>query len=83
MRLSANVSPDLQLSSLSQCDSEGRAFGANTRLGWRFSPFGDRFVVYNHNLVDPDDTTLDRWSARRLRFASNQLLVKAQYVVRY
>ncbi len=83
VRLSANVSPDLQVSSFSQYDSESRAFGANTRLRWRFSPLGDLFVVYNHNLSDPDDTTMDRWSARRLHFASNQLLVKAQYLVRY
>jgi len=83
VRVNANFSPDLQLSSYTQYDTESRALGANARLRWTFSPLGAVFVVYNHNLADPDPDTGERWSARRLRFSSNQLLVKAQYVLRY
>jgi hypothetical protein len=83
VRVNANVSPDFQVSSFTQYDSEARALGTNTRLRWTFSPLGALFVVYNHNLVDPDRTGTERWSARRLRFASNQVLIKAQYTIRY
>lgn len=83
VRIRANVSPDFQLSSFTQYDSENRALGTNTRLRWTFSPLGTLFVVYNHNLADPDDTGVERWSPRRLRFASNQLLLKAEYALRY
>ena len=69
-----NFSPDLTLSSLIQFDNESQSWGSNTRLRWTFSPFGDLFVVYNHNLREVDN---------RLGFESNQLLVKAQYTVRY
>ena len=69
-----NLSPDLTISSFLQFDSESRSFGSNTRLRWTFHPAGDLFVVYNHNLQDFES----RW-----RFESNQLLVKAQYTLRY
>ena len=78
-RLRVNVSPDLQLSSFLQYDNESRAFGTNTRLRWTFNPLGDLFVVYNHNLRTRDPVTLER----QLVFASNQLLIKAQYAFRY
>ncbi|MCG6954476.1 MAG: carbohydrate binding family 9 domain-containing protein [Gemmatimonadetes bacterium] len=83
VRVNANVSPDFQVSSFTQYDTEARALGTNTRMRWTFSPLGALFLVYNHNLADPDLTGTDRWTARRLRFASNQLLIKAQYTVRY
>lgn len=70
----ANFSPDLTLTSLIQYDNESSSWGSNTRLRWSFSPFGDLFLVYNHNLREIDN---------RLGFESNQLLVKAQYTVRY
>lgn len=83
VRLNANVSPNLQLSSFAQYDTEGRLLGTNTRLRWTFSPLGALFLVYNHNLSDADSAAAGSWSLRRLRFDSNQLLVKAQYVLRY
>jgi Domain of unknown function (DUF5916) len=83
VRLNANVSPDFQVSSFTQYDTEARALGTNTRLRWTLSPLGALFMVYNHNLADPDPTGADRFSARRLRFASDQLLMKVQYTVRY
>ena len=78
-RLRVNVSPDLQLSSYVQYDNESRSIGTNTRLRWTFDPVGDLFVVYNHNLRTRDPLTLER----QLVFASNQLLLKAQYAFRY
>lgn len=78
-RLRLNFSPDLQLTSFQQYDNESHSFGTNTRLRWTFNPLGDLFVVYNHNLSTRDPMTLQR----RLSFASNQLLVKAQYAFRY
>ncbi|WP_148306232.1 carbohydrate binding family 9 domain-containing protein [Gemmatirosa kalamazoonensis] len=78
-RVRLNVSPDLQLTSFLQYDTESRAFGTNTRLRWTYSPLGELFVVYDHNLRTRDPLTL----RRELAFASNQLLVKAQYAFRY
>ena len=68
-----NLSPDLQLNSFLQYDSEDRSFGTNTRLRWTFHPRGDLFVIYNHNLREAED----RW-----RFESNQFLVKLQRTFR-
>jgi hypothetical protein len=79
-RLRANVSPDLHVNSYLQYDNQTRSFGTNTRLRWTFSPAGDLFVVYNHNVNDLRDT-LDRH--RVWQFASSQLLIKAQYTFRY
>jgi len=73
-RLRVNISPDLSLSSYVQYDTDSDSVGVNTRLRWTFSPAGDLFVVYNHNVVD----VLQRW-----RLESNQLLVKVQYALRY
>jgi hypothetical protein len=78
-RLRLNVSPDLQLTSLLQYDTESNSFGTNTRLRWTYSPLGDLFVVYNHNLRTRDPVT----AHPDLTFAANQLLVKLQYAFRY
>jgi hypothetical protein len=78
-RLRLNFSPDLQLTSFLQYDTESDLFGTNTRLRWTFRPLGDLFVVYDHNLRTRDLVT----GQRRLAFASNQLLVKVQYAFRY
>ena len=95
-RVRVNVSPDLQVNSYVQYDNATESVGANTRLRWTFSPTGDLFVVYNHNLqhlfVDaetglpmpggvPTDPT--QRVDRRWGLASNQLLVKVQYAFRY
>ena len=78
-RVRLNVSPDLQLTSFVQYDTESNSFGTNTRLRWTYNPLGELFVVYNHNLRTRDPLSL----RRELVFASNQLLVKAQYAFRY
>jgi len=78
-RLRLNVSSDLALTSFLQYDAESASFGTNSRLRWTFSPLGDLFVVYNHNLQTRDVLSgQSRWA-----FASNQLLIKAQYAFRY
>jgi hypothetical protein len=73
IRMRVNVSPDLQIASLVQYDNGTKEAGSNTRLRWTFDPFGDLFVVYNHNVRDVGD----RWAKQ-----SNELVVKIQYTVR-
>lgn len=72
-RVRLNISPDLQLHSFLQYDTEDRSFGTNTRLRWTFNPRGDLFVVYNHNLRELEN----RWQRD-----GNELLVKLQYTFR-
>jgi len=94
-RVRINVSPNLQLNSYAQYDNQSDTFGANTRIRWTFSPLGDLFIVYNHNLRHDinGDTGLPYGTGiqadptvrypRNWGFASNQLLVKLQYAFRY
>jgi hypothetical protein len=56
-----------------QYDTDSDSVGVNTRLRWTFTPVGDLFIVYNHNVR----SLLDRWQTD-----SNQLLVKLQYAWR-
>ncbi len=74
LKVLANFSPDLQLSSFLQYDDESRQVGTNTRFRWTFTPLGELFVVYNYNVLD----RLDRWATE-----GTQLLVKVQYAVRW
>ena len=90
-----NVSPNLQFNSYAQYDNQSDTFGSNTRIRWTFSPLGDLFIVYNHNLRHDinGDTGLPYGAGmlndptmrypRDWGFASNQLLVKVQYAFRY
>ena len=78
-RVRVNISPDLQVNTFVQYDNETESLGTNTRLRWTFTPLGDLFIVYNHNL-----TSRDRVGRRQsLLFESNQLAVKLQYTFRY
>jgi hypothetical protein len=72
-RLRVNFSSDLSVASYAQYDTESESVGVNTRLRWTFTPVGDLFVVYNHNVR----SLLDRW-----QLDSNQLLIKFQYAWR-
>ena len=74
LRARVGFSPDIDLSSFVQYDTESRSLGANTRLRWTFHPLGDLFVVYNHNL----SRTTNEWS-----YDSNELLIKMKYGLRY
>jgi hypothetical protein len=75
LRVAINLSPDLQITSLTQYDTQSRELGSNNRLRWTFAPQGDLFVVYNH--------AIERGLDRRWRFQSNQLPVKLQYTWRF
>lgn len=72
-RVKFNVSPNLQIASYVQYDNQSRLLGSNSRVRWTFSPVGDFFLIYNHNVHDLGD----RW-----QLDNNQLLVKVQYTVR-
>jgi hypothetical protein len=74
-RLQLNLSPQLQASSYWQYDTDSRELGTNSRIRWSFSPAGDVFLVYNHNVIDHE---LGGW-----QFGSNDLRLKVQYTVRY
>ena len=80
VRARVNVSPDLQFNSYMQYDNTSDSFGSNTRVRWTFSPMGELFVVYNHNIREmiPAAGVPSSW-----RLDSNQLLVKVQYAWRY
>jgi len=78
-RARVNVSPDLQFSSYVQYDNESRSLGSNSRMRWSFTPLGDLFVVYNHNLQRP----VALLGPERWEFISNQLLIKMQYAMRW
>ena len=73
-RLRVNISPDLSIAGYVQYDTDSDSIGLNTRVRWTFSPAGDLFVVYNHNVREQ----LARW-----QLESNQLLVKLQYALRF
>jgi len=73
-RLSVNFSPDLQLSGFLQYDNDSQTIGLNSKIRWIFSPLGDLFIVYNHNLAK---SLTDRWYRD-----SNQLLLKLRYGIR-
>jgi hypothetical protein len=77
-RVELKFSPNLQLSSLVQYDNESNSMGSNTRMRWTFSPAGDLFLVYNHNL---QRSLADR-ETRRWNYESNALIVKVQYAWR-
>ncbi len=85
LRTLINFSSDLQLSSFIQYADESREIGTNTRLRWTFSPLGELFLVYTHNVLDRSDeltgTPLD--SRERWTLDSAQLLLKVQYAVRW
>jgi len=72
-KIRLNVSSDLQFNSFLQYDTEDRSLGTNTRLRWTFRPWGNLFVIYNHNLRELED----RWQRD-----ANELLIKAQYTFR-
>ncbi len=87
LKVLANVSPDLQLSSFVQYDDDTHEVGTNTRLRWTFHPLGDLFLVYNYNVVelsgDPDGlpgglSRSDRWV-----MDGTQFMLKVQYALRY
>ena len=83
-RLELNLSPDLQLGSLTQYDSESRELGSNTRIRWTFNPNGDIFMVYNHQETRTRfDPSALRLLNREWRFYSSQLPIKVQFTWKF
>ncbi len=87
LRVLANFSPDLQLTSFVQYDDESKKIGTNTRLRWTFHPLGDLFLVYNYNVVDEnhgvDDPAVGVSRRNRWALDTTQLMLKVQYALRY
>ena len=69
-RIRFNASPDLQLSSFIQYDSDSKSLGVNARIHWIFHPQGDLFFVFNHNTFDG----MERWE-----LINQQFLLKVRY----
>ncbi len=70
-RLQLNFTSDMQISSFIQYDNMSQSIGTNTRFRWTFTPKGDLFIVYNHNVAqDVED---------RFGFQSNQFIAKLTY----
>lgn len=70
LRVRFNASPDLQLNSFVQYDTDTKSLGVNARIHWIFHPQGEIFLVLNHNTFDG----LERWE-----LISQQILLKARY----
>ncbi len=87
LRVLANFSPDLQLTSFVQYDDDSKKLGTNTRLRWTFHPLGDLFLVYNYNVIDRSDdpdypgSSMNRPS--RWALDATQLMLKVQYALRF
>lgn len=69
-RVRFNASPDLQLNSFIQYDTESNSIGVNARIHWIYHPQGDLFVVINHNAFDG----MNRWEV-----VNQQFLIKGRY----
>ena len=70
LRMRLNVTPDLQINTFPQYDTNTREFGLNARVHWIFQQQGDLFFVYNHNTLFGE---IER------TFLSNQFLLKVRY----
>ena len=70
LRLRFNASPDLQLNSFIQYDTDTKSLGVNARVHWIFDPQGEVFFVYNHNTLNG----MERWEV-----VNQQILLKARY----
>ena len=70
MRIRINITPDLQLNSFIQYDTDSRQLGINARFHWIYRTQGDLFLVVNHN-------SLNR--ANRFEFVKRQILLKGRY----
>lgn len=72
-RFRYGITPDLELNSFVQYDTDSKDLGSNSRLRWIVSRAAEVFVIYNHNVAN----RLDRWA-----FESNQLAAKLRLALR-
>jgi hypothetical protein len=70
LRIRFNASPDLQLNSFIQYDTDTNILGINARIHWIYHPQGEIFLVFNHNTIN----SMDRWN-----LINDQILLKARY----
>ena len=72
LRVRLNFTPDLQLNSFVQYDTDTKNLGMNIRLHWIYHPQGDFFVVLNNlsNYLSPEN---------RFIRETSQILVKIRY----
>ena len=70
LRLRINATPNLQLNSFVQYDTDSQQLGINARVHWIFHPQGDIFLVINHN-------TLNR--TQNWELVNQQILLKGRY----
>lgn len=70
MRARFNASPDLQINSFIQYDTDSKSLGVNARIHWIFHPQGEIFFVFNHNTYDG----FQRWE-----LINQQFLLKLRY----
>ncbi len=70
LRLRVNATPNLQLNSFVQYDTDSQQLGINARVHWIFHPQGDIFLVINHN-------TLNR--TQNWELVNQQILLKGRY----
>ena len=73
-RARLNITPDLQLNSFVQYDTDSKSIGINSRLHWIFLPLGDVFVVFNHNTIQDLN---ENWQLN-----SSQVIIKVRYTFR-
>lgn len=74
-RVRLNITPDLQLNSFMQYDTDSKSIGVNSRLHYIFLPLGDIFVVYNYNTIQ---NLNEEWQLN-----TSQLIIKARYNFRF
>ena len=74
-RIRLNITPDLQINSFAQYDTESKSLGWNARVHWIFDPLGDAFLVFNNNAIREIG---DRWYLQ-----NRQILFKVRYTFRY
>lgn len=70
-RVQLNMTSNLNFSTYIQYDNESDSMGSYSRLRWTFTPRGDLYLVYKHNMIR--DIT-ERWA-----YESNQLIVKLSF----
>ena len=74
LKLRLNFTPDLQLNAYLQYDTITNSIGVNSRLHWIFTPQGEFFLVYNHNVQE----SLSEWN-----MDFQQILAKVRYNFRF
>lgn len=76
LRVRFNATPDLQLNSFVQYDTDSESIGINSRIHWIFDPQGEFFLVFNNSSVYDDINN-------RFQRQTSQLILKLRYNFRF